>query len=88
VNAPAGAAQSNMFAHQIDQLLHGRRTELAVTIDGQNVRIVGECLFAIHVRDHFHYAMTEQVVHIHHLQQYSANYAQQEIFIEILNETS
>jgi hypothetical protein len=73
MNTTAGAAKSNMFSHQIDQLLHSRWTELAVAIDGQNVRIVGECLFAIHVRDHLHYAMTEQVVHVHHLQTRSVN---------------
>jgi len=68
VDAAARRAQLLVLLHQVDQQLHGVRLEVDVAVQRQQVRVLGDHLLALRRDPLLHQPVTQQVVHVHHLQ--------------------
>lgn len=72
MDAATGGSDLLILLHPIDEQLHGGGLEVNVAVQGKKEGVIGDDLLATSVWQLLgHQAMTQQVVHVHHLVAYS-----------------
>ena len=67
VDAPACRAQVLVLLHQVDEQADGRRLEVDVAVQGEDVCVLGKDLLAVDADGELHEPVAEKVVHVHAL---------------------
>ena len=67
VDSTTSRSEVPVLLHQVDQQVDGRGLEVDVSVQGEDVGVLGQHFLAIHGNGQLHKTMSKQVVHVHAL---------------------